>query len=115
MRGPKHIRKASEESKASKVSKANNKHSSHSRRMSKILKESETSKASEASTANNSSQASYASIASPQISYYLKSASGAAKSAPRRPGDLLGDAYQILVSPGKNNNTVVAPLGPKIC
>ena len=42
------------------------------------MKEIEAGKASEASTANNSSQASYASIASPQISYYLKSASGAA-------------------------------------
>ena len=52
------------------------------------MKDSEASKASEAS---KSSQASYASIASPQILYYLKSASVAAKSAPRRPGDLFGD------------------------
>ena len=51
------------------------------------MKDSEASKASEAS---KSSQASYASIASPQILYYLKSASVAAKSAPRRPGDLFG-------------------------
>ena len=78
------------------------------------MKESEASKASEANTANNSSQASYASIASPQMSYYLKSASGAAKSAPRRPGDLFGDP-QILGSPGRNNQHVVARLGPKIC
>ena len=63
--------------------------------MSKILKDSE------------------ASIASPQILYYLKSASGAAKSPPRRPGDLLGDPPQILGSPG-NQKHVVAPLGPKI-
>ena len=70
--------------------------------MSKILKESEASKASEASTANNSSQASYASIASPQISYYLKSASVAAKSAPRRPGDLFGDPPSNFGEPRKH-------------
>ena len=70
--------------------------------MSNILKESEASKASEASTANNSSQASYASIASPQISYYLKSASGAAKSAPRRPGDLFGDPLKFGGAPEIN-------------
>ena len=55
------------------------------------MKESDARKASDASTANHSSQASYASIASPQILYYLKSTSGAAKSALRRPGDLFGD------------------------
>ena len=78
--------------------------------MSTILKDSEVSKASEAS---KSSQASYASIASPQILYYLKSASGAAKSAPRRPGDLFGDPPQILGSP-ENERHHIAPLGPKI-
>ena len=57
--------------------------------MSKILKDSEVSKASEAS---KSSQASYASIASPQILYYLKSASVAAKIAPEAPrGMFRGD------------------------
>ena len=59
--------------------------------MSNILEDSEASKASEAS---KSSQASYASTASPQILYYLKSASVAAQSAPRRPGDLFGDPPQ---------------------
>ena len=66
--------------------------------MSKILKDSEVSKASEAS---KSSQASYASIASPQILYYLKSASVAAKSAPRRPGDLFGDPPSNFGEPRK--------------
>ena len=56
--------------------------------MSKILKDSEASKASEAS---KSSQASYASIASPQILYYLKSASVAAKLAPEAPRGILGE------------------------
>ena len=85
MRGPKHIRKASKESNVRKGSKTKHKHSSHSRRMSNILKDSE------ASEASKSSQASYASIARPQILYCLKSASVAAKSAPRRPGDLFGE------------------------
>ena len=53
--------------------------------MSKILKDSEASKASEASEASKSSQASYASTTSPQILYYLKSASVAAKIAPGAP------------------------------
>ena len=71
--------------------------------MSNILKDSEASKASEAS---KSSQASYASIASPQILYYLKSASVAAKSAPRRPGDLFGDPPSIFFWQGGPNGTV---------
>ena len=62
------------------------------------MKDSEVSKASEAS---KSSQASYASIASPQILYYLKSASVAAKSAPRRPGDLFGDPPSNFGEPRK--------------
>ena len=79
--------------------------------MSKILKDSEASKASEASTANNSSQASYASIASPQISYYLKSASGVAESAPRT---FLGTPPPILRSTGNTHHHCVGPLSPKI-
>ena len=63
--------------------------------MSKILKFSEASKASEAS---KSSQASYASIASPQVLYYLKSASVAATSAPRRPGGFSGDLILPKIS-----------------
>ena len=62
------------------------------------MKDSEASKASEAS---KSSQASYASIASPQILYYLKSASVAAKSAPRRPEDLFGDPASNVGEPRK--------------
>ena len=68
------------------------------------MKESEASKASkasEASKASKPSQAIYASIASPQILYYLKSASGAAKSDPRRPGELIGDPPQIWGAPPK--------------
>ena len=34
----------------------------------------------------------------PQISYYLKSASGAVKSAPRRPGDLFGYPPKVFGS-----------------
>ena len=62
------------------------------------MKDSEVSKASEAS---KSSQASYASTASPRILYYLKSASVAAKSAPRRPGDLFGDPPSNFGEPRK--------------
>ena len=75
--------------------------------MSKILKDSEVSKASEAS---KSSQASYASIASLQILYYLKSASVAAKSAPRRPGDLFGDPPSNCGGPRKTPDFIL----PKI-
>ena len=56
--------------------------------MIKILKDSEASKAREAS---KSSQASYASTVSPQILYYLKSASVAAKIAPEAPRGILGE------------------------
>ena len=84
--------------------------------MSKILKDNEVSKASEAS---KSSQASYASIASPQILYYLKSASVAAKIAPEAPrgifGEMLGTPPEILGSPGRNSKRGAGPLGPKIC
>ena len=65
------------------------------------MKQSEASKASEASEASKSSQARYASTASPQILYYLKSASVAAKSAPRRPGDLFGDPPSNFGEPRK--------------
>ena len=66
--------------------------------MSKILKDGEASKASEAS---KSSQASYASTASPQILYYLNSASVAAKSAPRHFwGDVGTPPKKMLGSPG---------------
>ena len=60
------------------------------------MKDSEASKASEAS---KSSQASYASIASPQILYYLKSASVAAKSGEPRPGGILAEIPPALGEP----------------
>ena len=68
--------------------------------MSKILKESEASKASEASTANNSTQASYASKGSPQISYYIKSASGVLTAA---------GVFFWKNTPGEKNTHTPAP------
>ena len=64
--------------------------------MSKILKDSAASKASEAS---KSSQARYASITSPQILYYLKSASVAAKSGEPHPWGILAEIPPALGEP----------------
>ena len=80
------------------------------------MKDSEASKASEAS---KSSQASYASIASPpdfilpKISF--RGSENRPRGAPRHFRGDLGDPPRNLGEPRRNNNPVVAPLGPKIC
>ena len=72
--------------------------------MSKILKESKASK---------SSQASYASIASPQISYYLKSASGLRLGANESTNEIQKSFAKSFA--GEMEQPVVGRLGPKIC
>ena len=78
------------------------------------MKEREAIKASGASKANKSSQTSYASTASPKILNYLKISFRGSEKRPESPRGPFGDPPQIFGSPGRYNNTVVGPLGPKI-